>query len=289
MSHGSVAVLGLGTMGASLARALSDAGHDLVVWNRGVERRARFSARATLAHSALEACRAAETVIVCLHDHTSYMSVLSEDGVSTALRGKTVIQFTTDTPEEGESFGAWASERAIDVLEAAVLAYPRDIGTDRAMVVYAGPSVVYGRTAPIREALGGRSFDAGERLSAASVVDAAVLGLFYASAMSYLQGAELCSRNGVTVPLYSEVLRSWLPAVGEMIDSAVPMLIRNGFDGDQASLVLHRFGADHVRTAVTRAGLHTEFIDAIVEAMDRAIGRGHGSHELPALAAGLGT
>jgi hypothetical protein len=72
-----------------------------------------------------------------------------------------------------------------------------------------------------------------------------------------------------------------------MLESFAPMLSAQAFDGDQAPLELHRFGADHVRAAVARAGLRTEYMDAIVDALDRAIGGGNGKHELPALVAGL--
>lgn len=282
-----VAVLGLGNMGASLAGALSQAGHDVVVWNRGMQRRPRFSGKATVAGSALEACRAAETVAVSLHDHASYMSVLAEDQLARALRGKQLVQFTTDMPDEAERFGAWAAERGIDVLEAAVLAFPAEIGTDRALIVYSGPDAVYRGTAAVREALGGRSFHAGEPFGAASVVDAAVLGLLYGGALAFLQGAELCSRHGIAVGVYAEIQQAWLPALASMFEVAEPMLTAERFDGDQASLELHRFGANHVRTAVAGAGLHTRYMDAIVEALDRAIADGHREHELPALVAGL--
>jgi 3-hydroxyisobutyrate dehydrogenase-like beta-hydroxyacid dehydrogenase len=284
---GSVAVLGLGSMGASLAGALSGASHDVVVWNRGVERRAGFGGRATVANSALEACRAAETVAVALYDHPSYMSVLAEDDVASALRGKLVIQFTTDMPEEAERFAAWAAELGIEVLEAAVLAFPADIGTDRALIVYSGPRAIYDRTVAIRGAFGGRSYHAGERFSAASVIDIAVLGLFFGGALAFLQGAELCAHHGIAIERYSEIQQAWVPALASMFKSAEPMLSAEAFDGDQAPLELHRFGAAHVRSAVARAGLHTGYMDAIVEALDRAIGHGHGQHELPAMVAGL--
>jgi 3-hydroxyisobutyrate dehydrogenase-like beta-hydroxyacid dehydrogenase len=197
-----VAVLGLGAMGTSLAGALSRAGHDVVVWNRGAERRARFTGEATVADSALEACNAAETVLVSLHDYASYMSVLAEDDVAAALRGKQVIQVTSDTPEEAESFGAWAAQRGIDVLQGAVLAFPEEIGTDRALIVYSGPRAAFERSASIRDAFRGRSFYAGERFGAASVVDVAVLGLFFGGAFAFLQGAELCARHGIEVGVY---------------------------------------------------------------------------------------
>lgn len=284
-----VAVLGLGSMGASFADTLSGAGHDLVVWNRGAERRDRFVGRATVAGSALEACRAAETVAMSLHDHASYMAVLDDEDIVGALRGKVVVQFTTDMPEEAERFGLWAAERGIDVLEAAVLAFPADIGTDRALIVYAGSRALYDRTATLREALGGRSYYAGERLSAASVVETAVLGLFYGGALAFLQGAELCARHGIAVERYSEIQQAWVPGLASMFATMEPMLTAAEFDGDQAPLELHRFGADHVRTAVARAGLQTGYMDAIVEALDRAIGSGHGRHEMPALVFGLRT
>jgi 3-hydroxyisobutyrate dehydrogenase-like beta-hydroxyacid dehydrogenase len=275
-------------MGTALANALISAGHDVTVWNRGPGRARPFADRAIVAESAAAACRTSDTVAVCLYDYASYMEVLGSEEASRELGGKTLIQFTTDTAEEAQRLAAWAAEQGIEVLEAAILAYPGQIGTDAAVIAYAGPHELYMRLESIRIAFGGRSVHAGEPVGAASVIDVAVLGVFYASAMSYLQGVALCERESVDIGTYASVLASWLPTVRKLAESSVPVLVSRAFASeDQASLELHRFGALHVHETVVNAGLHSGFSTAIVEAFDRAIAHGHAGHELPALVDGL--
>ncbi len=89
----SVAVLGMGRMGAAMARKLVEAGHDVVVWNR-TQATAEAVARdigATVGASPAEAVQGADLVISILATGEATVSVLTNDAVISALRAEAVV------------------------------------------------------------------------------------------------------------------------------------------------------------------------------------------------------
>jgi 3-hydroxyisobutyrate dehydrogenase-like beta-hydroxyacid dehydrogenase len=96
-----VAFLGLGLMGAPMARRLLDAGHELVVWNRSADKAAPLEeAGARRAGTPREAAAGAEVVITMLADPPALAAVTEgADGVATGVRpGTTVIEMSTVGP-----------------------------------------------------------------------------------------------------------------------------------------------------------------------------------------------
>jgi 3-hydroxyisobutyrate dehydrogenase-like beta-hydroxyacid dehydrogenase len=64
--HQTASMIGKGDMGAALAGALIDAGHDLTVWNRSDEKyRALADRGAAVASSVGDALSRSEVVVVC--------------------------------------------------------------------------------------------------------------------------------------------------------------------------------------------------------------------------------
>src|SRR5688572_25302249 len=98
----SVALLGLGTMGAGMAGCLQKAGFELTVWNRTRERATPFEkAGAHVADSPREAAVNAEVIIGMLADDKVAQAVwLGDNGaLSGAKRGSIIIESSTLSPE----------------------------------------------------------------------------------------------------------------------------------------------------------------------------------------------
>lgn len=96
-----VAFLGLGLMGAPMARRLLDAGHDLVVWNRTADKTTALAdAGARVATSPREAAAGADVVITMLADPPALAAVTEgPDGVAAGVRtGATVLEMSTVGP-----------------------------------------------------------------------------------------------------------------------------------------------------------------------------------------------
>jgi 3-hydroxyisobutyrate dehydrogenase len=82
-----VAVLGLGTMGAGMARSLLRAGLPADVWNRTPERAADLAAAGAVAHAdPADAVAGADVVITILADAAATRSVALDQGMLAAMR-----------------------------------------------------------------------------------------------------------------------------------------------------------------------------------------------------------
>ncbi|HLS32192.1 MAG TPA: NAD(P)-binding domain-containing protein, partial [Brevibacterium sp.] len=87
-----IGFIGLGVMGAPMAKNLLDAGHDLQIHRENSRSRALIDAGATLAGSPAEAADGADAVILMLPDTPDVDAVLhGEDGVLGALDDVTLV------------------------------------------------------------------------------------------------------------------------------------------------------------------------------------------------------
>jgi 3-hydroxyisobutyrate dehydrogenase len=118
-----IAFLGLGIMGAAMARRLLDRGFELTVWNRNAARAASLvSAGARLATTPADAARGAEAVIAMLADDQASREVwLGNAGALAAMEsGALGIDSSTLTVDWMRELGAAASARGVHFLDAPV-------------------------------------------------------------------------------------------------------------------------------------------------------------------------
>ena len=153
-----VTVLGLGRMGSSLAEAFVAAGDEVTVWNRDASRIAAFDGRAAAAADAAEACAASDLVGICVADYDATYEILAQTDVAAALAGRTLIQFSSGSPDEARGLASWARDNGIEYLDGAILTYPDGIGADRAdaVIFYSGNAAAFDLYRNALLALGGR-------------------------------------------------------------------------------------------------------------------------------------
>ena len=110
-----VAVIGLGTMGAPMARHLIEAGHEVTVHNRTREREEPLAALgAARAATPAEAARAADAVLTCVSDTPDLEHVLlGPGGVAEGLAsGGLVVDCSTVSPSATADIAARARASA---------------------------------------------------------------------------------------------------------------------------------------------------------------------------------
>jgi 3-hydroxyisobutyrate dehydrogenase-like beta-hydroxyacid dehydrogenase len=140
MAESAVTMVGTGVMGTALARALLGAGHATTVWNRTVARAEPLGgAGATIADSLPEAIDASDVIFMCVSNQAAADELVPDPEVLEHLRGKTLFQMTTGTPEDGRRNAAFAAEHEITYLDGAMMAYPRSIGSARSSAVRRAP------------------------------------------------------------------------------------------------------------------------------------------------------
>ncbi|WP_411082606.1 NAD(P)-dependent oxidoreductase [Streptomyces sp. cmx-18-6] len=169
-----VTLLGLGDMGIALGRAWLAAGHPLTVWNRTPEKAGPLTAEGAraVATPAEAVAAASGPVVLCLLDDASVSETL--EGVD--LRGKDVVNLTTNTPAEGRRRAAWASERGARFLDGGIMAVPPMIGIPETggYVFYSGDRALLEQHRETLEVPAGVTF-VGEDAGHAALHDIALL------------------------------------------------------------------------------------------------------------------
>jgi 3-hydroxyisobutyrate dehydrogenase-like beta-hydroxyacid dehydrogenase len=151
-----IAFLGLGNMGAPMARRLLAAGHDVTVWNRTRERAEALAALgATVASSPAEAVRTAEAVLTMLFDDAANEAVLfGPEGVLDALRpGALHVSLSTISVALCERLTAEHVRRCHAFVAAPVFGRPNVAQEGRLWIVVAGAEAAIQQARPLLEPL----------------------------------------------------------------------------------------------------------------------------------------
>ena len=119
-----IAFLGLGVMGAPMARHLAEAGHDLVVFNRTQDKARAWAERhgGAAASSAVEAAEGADAVIACVGaDRDVEQVTLGDDGAFAAMtRGALFVDHTTASAQLARRLAEEGAGRGLHVVDAPV-------------------------------------------------------------------------------------------------------------------------------------------------------------------------
>jgi 3-hydroxyisobutyrate dehydrogenase-like beta-hydroxyacid dehydrogenase len=285
MGNAGVTVIGTGVMGSALARALAAAGHQVTAWNRTHSRALPLaSAGVIVADSLPGAVRGSDLVIMCVSTQAAAAELLSAAEITELLRGRTLIQMTTGTPADGRRNAAWAQPLGIGYADAAILAYPREIGTADAEIFYCGPAAADSRLEPVLRALGSPHF-LGEDAGRAAVVDAALIAFFYGTMAGFLQCVTLATAEGVPVgdllelsgPFFRRFIANAVTETGERI-------AERRYDKPQSSLDTHLGGIELlVLGSSQEAGIDDGVVTAIRDSFARAVAAGHGAEDIAIL------
>lgn len=76
--------------------------------------------------------------MMCVSTTAVVRELLGAPEVQDALHSRTLVQLTTGTPMDSRGGQAFASEHGSNYLDVAIMAYPRTIGSDEAVLLYAG-------------------------------------------------------------------------------------------------------------------------------------------------------
>jgi len=277
-SQRTVTVIGLGLMGSALARAFARAGYALTVWNRTPEKAQPFLGTAQVVGTVREACAASRTVVVSLLDYGVSDGLLHQAEVEQALSGKLLIQLSTGTPADARRCGAWAKQQGVSYLDGAIMSYPSGIGGEHTTIYYSGPRAVFEENRELLNALGGQPRFCGEAIGAAAAVDMVLLDVFYGASATLLHAAAICLAESVSPDDY--LSHGLLEGVAPL---ALPGVSDGKYPGGNSTMVTNAAAVRHIVRACQDAGIDASFPTALLAWFTRAIERGHGNDDMPAL------
>jgi 3-hydroxyisobutyrate dehydrogenase len=152
-----VAFIGMGTMGAAMARNLLKAGHEVTVHNRTREREEPVvTAGARRAGSPKEAAGDAEIVITCVSDTPDVEAVvLGENGIIQGARaGALVVDMSTISPSVTRRIGAELAKKGIRFLDAPVSGGSEGAQKATLTIMVGGDAADVAKAMPVLSAMG---------------------------------------------------------------------------------------------------------------------------------------
>lgn len=278
-----VTVLGLGQMGTAVARVLSVAGHEITVWNRTSSKSEAFRNSATVAESAASACQASDVVLSVLSNYAVTDEILRAPDATDALRGRTLIQMSTGTPDDVRATASWAARSGVEYLDAKIIAYPNSIGTELSTILYSGAAATFEEWQDTLAPLAGRNEFVGRGVTDAATLDLAWLGFWYGASAAFLQSLALCRTEQLPVDQLLSRLRWMVDFIEYSARDAATRVENEQLSGADCTLEVHRGALENVVRASKNVGLDDRLPASVIELFDRAISLGYGSDELPAL------
>ena len=151
-----IGFIGLGIMGAPMARHLIDAGHQLFVYSHGKLHPSIAETNATRCESSTEVAQRADIVITMVPDTPDVAAVLfGEGGVAAGLsKGKLVIDMSSISPIDTKEFAKKINALGCDYLDAPVSG--GEVGAKAASltIMVGGPEAAFAKAKPLLDLMG---------------------------------------------------------------------------------------------------------------------------------------
>ncbi|GGZ18021.1 NAD(P)-dependent oxidoreductase [Streptomyces poonensis] len=274
----SVTVLGLGPMGRALASAFLDGGLRTTVWNRTPGRDRELVERgAVSAPSAEEAVAVSELIVVCVVNYDAADAILRREAVTTALKGRTVVNLTADTPGRARDTATWAAEHGVRYLDGAIMTPATTIGTPAAVFIHSGPEELYREHRPVIEKLGGTHTHLGEDIGRAAAYDIALLDIFWTAMAGYAHALAVAKAEGVTageLAPFAQGIAAILPPLFEEFAGDVDS---GSYSGEINPITSAASSMAHIIHASEAHGIDAGVMRVVEGWARRVIARGHGT------------
>lgn len=202
-----VGVIGLGSMGGPIARNLIQAGHAVTVYNRTRSRAEPFRALgASIAGTPAEAAGGAEAVITMLADDRAVEEVVFGGAIQSLPPGAIHISMSTISVALSRRLADAHLEKGQHYVAAPVFGRPDAAAAKKLFVVAAGPAAQIDRCRPLFDAIGQKTFVAGDEAPAANVVKLAGNFLISAVIEGLSEACALVRKSGLDAGTFLDIL-----------------------------------------------------------------------------------
>ncbi|GIF69489.1 6-phosphogluconate dehydrogenase [Asanoa ishikariensis] len=276
-----VTVIGLGPMGRATTATLIRAGHPVTVWNRTAGR--ANSLAATVAPTPGAAVKAADLVLLSLTDYRAMYDILGP--VADELSGKTLVNLSSDTPDESRTAAAWAADLGAGFLTGGIMVPAPAVGQPGAYAFYSGPQDLFRAHEPVLRLIGETRY-LGADPGLAQLFYQAHLDVFLTALASLLHATALVTAAGVPAAEFLPDAMRTLTEIPDVVGSGQELaaaLVAGEHPGDLSTARMMGATADHIVRTSAASGVDVELPNAVRSHYDRAIAAGLGSRNWTAL------
>ncbi|MEV6128923.1 NAD(P)-binding domain-containing protein [Streptomyces violaceusniger] len=273
-----VTVLGLGPMGRALTGAFLDAGLRTTVWNRTPGRDRELIERGAVgARSAEEAVATSELTVVCVVNYDASDAILRRDEVTDALKERTVVNLTADTPDRARDTSDWAAGHGIRYLDGAIMTPTTTIGTPAAVFIHSGPAELYQEHRPVLDTLGGTHTHLGEEIGRAAAYDIALLDIFWTAMAGYAHALAVARAEGISARELTPFAQGIGAILPPLFEETAEEVDRGTFSGEGNPITSAVSSMAHIVHTSEAHGIDAGVMRAAEGMARRAVGLGHGT------------
>lgn len=275
-----ITFIGTGLMGNPMAARLLAAGHELIVYNRTLEK-TRFLKEqgAKVALTANEAVNLSNVVVLMLTNAEAVNEVLFSNK-NQDCTGKTIIQMSTILPEESKIIAEKVKALHGDYIEAPVLGSIPQATDGKLMILTAGDEQIVNKFRDLLSEMG-QVFYFGE-IKKAAAVKLALNHLIAALSASFSVSLGIVQKEGIETEKFMEVLRK-SALYAPTYDAKLQNYITRDFS--RANFPVKHLLKDIklVRTEAESLGINTTSINALQNIIEETLQDGRADEDYSAL------
>ena len=279
-----IIVVGCGNMGSNLVRAFMEGGHCVSIVDLREEAAKPFVEKGASYHKSLQDAGDADLIVLNLVNIDIVKNVI--DSVDTEyLKGKLVLNTTTAIPADALEMANLLKDRGAEVIDAKILCYPPEVGTEASFMVFCGEQRVYDQMQEMIMAICRNPWYLGESLTNASVLDNAGTEVQCAVRYAMCEAVKLAFNNNADIEPLFTVFTQAIPGV---IDANIRQIQKNFSNGsmtdsfppaEEVSIDVTHKGLNVLQTSFARSGIDSAFNRAMLEKYQKAIDSGLGENE----------
>jgi len=277
-------VIGLGTMGSTLARLLLQKGYHVTVWNCTIAKsKPLVQAGAVLAPNVAAAVSASPIIVICVHDYPATNQILDTKDATAALTGRILIQLSTGSPQEARDSEMWARERGAEYLDGAIQVAPNQMGRSDTPILISGAETAFRQSEALLKVLGGNLTYLGKQIGSASAMDLATLSYIYGSMLGFLHGVRICEAEGFRVDTYGSIINDIASGMGEFLKHEGTVIQAGNYAVSESPLKISVEITERLVRTAHAAQINAEFPTFAAGLFKRAMAAGYGNEEAAAL------
>jgi 3-hydroxyisobutyrate dehydrogenase-like beta-hydroxyacid dehydrogenase len=280
-----VGFVGLGNMGAAMARSLLRAGHRVTVFNRSpapAEALAREGAQ--IAPTAADAATSGVVLSMLADDHAAESVALGANGILQGLpSGGVHVSMSTLGVELVERLAGAHADAGQTLVSAPVFGRPQAAADAQLVVVAAGPAPALERVRPALEAVGRKLVMLGDAPAQASAVKLAGNYLIVCAIEALSESTAFLAKTGVDPAVFVDLMTTSLFAA-PVYQGYGSIIVERRFSPAGFKLPLGLKDVRLLLRAAERVEAPLPFASVVRDQFLSALARGHGELDWSALA-----
>lgn len=279
-----VSVIGLGLMGAAIARTLIEKGYQVTVWNRDAAKvMPLVNAGATAAPDAASAIAESPVTVVCVSHYDATRKILQENTTAATLKNRVLVQLSTGTPKEARDLETWVQQQGGICLNGDILAWPSQIGNESTTILVSGATDTFKQHETLLRALAGNLTYLGEPAGSSAALFAAVLSYLAGSWIGFCHGALILEKEGLKVNEYGAIMQAIAPILGNESKHMGEVIQHNQFTNPESTVKTTGDDLELLVQHSKEAGINDELPRFAADIFRRTMEAGFGQEEHAAI------